>query len=211
MSVIKDLGITDLNGKITKPRRYYECSCDECKQLFIRRADRKQFNTCDGCSREKARQILVDAAIKTLEDGVKHCSQCKQLLPLAAFGTKSQMLTGFRSICKECRYEQEKETAKIYANSIKRKLVSANSQSKRREIMYKTADNSITSKSLQELKAAQNNLCGYCGCSLKFDVPKAVHLDHIIPLSKGGTHTLDNIIWACSHCNLTKSSTISTL
>lgn len=121
------------------------------------------------------------------------------------------MLTGFRSICKECRYEQEKETAKIYADSIKRKLVSANSQSKRREITYKTSDSSVTSESLQELKTAQNNLCGYCGCSLQFDVPKAVHLDHIIPLSKGGTHTLDNIVWTCSHCNLTKSNTIPTL
>ena len=142
--LIQDLGLTDLNGKLVKQRHYYNCRCDDCNTLYIRRADRKQFNTCDSCSRKRAHQKLVNATIQTLEEGTKHCSKCKQLLPLAAFGTKSQMLTGFRSICKECRYEQEKPTVKAYAESVKRKLTSANSQAKRREIMYKTADSSVT-------------------------------------------------------------------
>lgn len=34
------------------------------------------------------------------------------------------------------------------------------------------------------------------------------HLDHIIPLSKGGTHTLDNVQALCRKCNLIKSDNI---
>jgi 5-methylcytosine-specific restriction endonuclease McrA len=34
------------------------------------------------------------------------------------------------------------------------------------------------------------------------------HIDHIVPLSKGGTHTRDNIAPACPECNLRKSASL---
>ena len=50
--------------------------------------------------------------------------------------------------------------------------------------------------------------CGICGkkvnSKLKYPNSKSVSLDHIIPLSMGGTHTWDNV--QCSHleCNIEK-------
>lgn len=41
--------------------------------------------------------------------------------------------------------------------------------------------------------------CFYCGS--KFD-----QIDHYIPLSRGGSHTLENVRPSCEHCNLTKSN-----
>ena len=206
MAITKDLGITTLDGSINKPRRYYECTCDNCSTTFIKRSDRKQFDLCEKCMRDKSHQVLVDEAIKILEAEVKLCSICKQYLPLAAFGKKSQILTGFRSACKECRYEKEKESAKKYAESVRGKLASTTNQGNRRELQNKTSNNSITIDMLEALKIKQNNLCAYCNTTLLYHIPKAVHLDHIIPLSKGGTHTIDNVVWACSQCNLTKST-----
>jgi 5-methylcytosine-specific restriction endonuclease McrA len=43
--------------------------------------------------------------------------------------------------------------------------------------------------------------CYYC--HRRFD-RKHLHIDHIIPVSKGGKHSSDNICRACSKCNLTK-------
>ena len=34
--------------------------------------------------------------------------------------------------------------------------------------------------------------------------PSECHLDHIIPISKSGKHSLDNVCIACSHCNQSK-------
>ncbi len=34
------------------------------------------------------------------------------------------------------------------------------------------------------------------------------HCDHLIPLSKGGTDAIDNLVWSCEKCNLTKSNKI---
>lgn len=45
--------------------------------------------------------------------------------------------------------------------------------------------------------------CGYCGAH-----PPAVilHVDHIQPVSKGGTNEIDNLITSCSDCNIGKSN-----
>jgi 5-methylcytosine-specific restriction endonuclease McrA len=41
--------------------------------------------------------------------------------------------------------------------------------------------------------------CVYCGG--KFE-----HIDHYVPLSKGGEHTLDNVRPSCANCNLKKNN-----
>lgn len=34
------------------------------------------------------------------------------------------------------------------------------------------------------------------------------HCDHLIPLSKGGTDSIDNLVWSCKECNLKKGNKI---
>ena len=57
---------------------------------------------------------------------------------------------------------------------------------------------------VRELTQNQNGRCGICGSAL--DGP--VHVDHIVPLSRGGPHVLSN--WQAVHpeCNLTKGARI---
>ena len=44
--------------------------------------------------------------------------------------------------------------------------------------------------------------CQYCGAK----APDAeLHVDHIVPVSKGGGNSLDNLVTACAACNLGKS------
>jgi len=65
-------------------------------------------------------------------------------------------------------------------------------------------------KSLSEIvrrKAArvhQNKygyVCYYCGCDLH-EYP--VHLDHVIPVSQGGTDDVENLVLSCCFCNMAK-------
>lgn len=42
--------------------------------------------------------------------------------------------------------------------------------------------------------------CYWCGQPCKAEY----HIDHIVPLSKGGSNTADNICIACPPCNLSK-------
>lgn len=48
--------------------------------------------------------------------------------------------------------------------------------------------------------------CRFCGASPTKDPTVTLHIDHIIPWSKGGETTLDNLQTLCSKCNLGKSN-----
>jgi len=51
-----------------------------------------------------------------------------------------------------------------------------------------------------------NFSCRKCGASPAKDSSITLHIDHIIPWSKGGLTTLDNLQTLCSKCNLGKSN-----
>ncbi|WP_414543667.1 HNH endonuclease [Nostoc sp. CCY0012] len=51
----------------------------------------------------------------------------------------------------------------------------------------------------REVLKRDNHTCQYCGST------KHLTLDHVIPRSKGGQHTWDNVVTACSKCNSVKS------
>jgi 5-methylcytosine-specific restriction endonuclease McrA len=48
-------------------------------------------------------------------------------------------------------------------------------------------------------KAQYNNRCAYCGHKVKLTK------DHVIPLTKGGTNNISNIVPACMDCNRQKN------
>lgn len=43
--------------------------------------------------------------------------------------------------------------------------------------------------------------CHACGKKCK---PEEIHLDHLVPLARGGTHAPENIRVACARCNLSR-------
>lgn len=47
-------------------------------------------------------------------------------------------------------------------------------------------------------------ICHLCG-----KTPEKYHFDHVIPISKGGPHTAENIKVACAFCNLSKGNRIA--
>lgn len=60
------------------------------------------------------------------------------------------------------------------------------------------ADNDLTAEQWSALRAAWSG-CAYCGAQ---DVP--LQKDCVLPLSRGGRYTLDNVVPACRSCNASK-------
>jgi hypothetical protein len=48
--------------------------------------------------------------------------------------------------------------------------------------------------------------CMFCGKSPAIDIGTKLHIDHIVPFSKGGTNTVENLQTLCEECNLGKSN-----
>ena len=62
-----------------------------------------------------------------------------------------------------------------------------------------------TSEQWEKLCSFFNGICPRCGKQTdKFTV------DHIIPLSRGGTNTIDNLVPLCLRCNIQKSNIYTT-
>ena len=88
---------------------------------------------------------------------------------------------------------------KKYRKTEKGKASKHNSDSKRRSSEKK---GDVTTNQL--LKLQQNSThCYWCNTPLK---DKVSHVDHYIPLSKGGEHTISNLVMACAKCNLSKGA-----
>ncbi len=51
-----------------------------------------------------------------------------------------------------------------------------------------------------------NFRCVFCGKSPATDIGTKLHIDHIVPFSKGGKSTLENLQTLCEECNLGKSN-----
>ncbi len=50
-------------------------------------------------------------------------------------------------------------------------------------------------------------VCSYCGCEM--DLVSADHqvsVDHVVPLARGGTNDITNLVLCCRHCNTQKAS-----
>jgi hypothetical protein len=64
------------------------------------------------------------------------------------------------------------------------------------------ASGNHTAKDVAHIRDLQDNCCRYCGVSL--EAPIIAHLDHFIPLSRGGSNSPDNLAWSCGFCNTSK-------
>lgn len=89
------------------------------------------------------------------------------------------------------------EFKKQWYKTINGNLCRINGSSKRRAFKEQ---GDVTTIQLKELLKNSTH-CFYCNNPL---ILNAIHIDHYIPLSKGGLHTISNLRIACKKCNLSK-------
>src|SRR5665647_1750114 len=63
---------------------------------------------------------------------------------------------------------------------------------------------SYTVDELNALFEQQEGFCFYCGELLYASFETTFHIDHKIPLSRGGSNNIENIALSCAACNLSK-------
>ena len=66
----------------------------------------------------------------------------------------------------------------------------------------------MTSKLRNSIKTRDNHTCRYCSVSLAAEPHLLLEVDHIIPVSRGGLSTPDNLQTLCWRCNRTKSNKV---
>lgn len=77
-------------------------------------------------------------------------------------------------------------------------------QFKVRQARKRSAEGNHSPSDIQLLLQDQDNRCAYCGISISLEIKGDVHIDHIQPLSRGGSNWPENLAATCSYCNLSK-------
>ncbi len=105
--------------------------------------------------------------------------------------------------------ERYRESARVYRESDRGKVIATEASARYRSKREDASDGTVTEESIVLLKEIQEFKCAYCLTDLtKLDKSK-VHLDHVYPISKGGLHSITNVVWSCATCNLRKNSAVS--
>ena len=91
----------------------------------------------------------------------------------------------------------------IVNNRDKQRVRVRRSQDKRRQYKFQnTVGPAFTVRDVELQRKAQNNHCWWCSKALK----DTYHIDHRIPLSRGGSNSAENICLTCPTCNLSKNN-----
>lgn len=105
----------------------------------------------------------------------------------------------YREANRERISEQKREYYREYLQTTRGKEVKR-AQNQRRRARKVFAQLGLPFDESAQLKR-QRCKCYYCGCKLD-----KYHVDHVIPLSRGGSDGAENKVLACPDCNLSKGS-----
>lgn len=162
------------NSGNKEPRKKFSGPCKECGKC-----DEKTNYYDSLCARcyQLRKYALKVKSIK------KFCSRCEKQISRTS-------KTGF---CLNCRLSIRYAADPAYRQKVKGK-------NKLREVQKRGAGViTLTAYEWQEVLNHFGNSCAYCGTQ-----SERLEIDHYIPLSKGGTHTQDNVVPACRSCNAKK-------
>lgn len=109
----------------------------------------------------------------------------------------------------ECRYaNQLKQSAErypeLYARNVEWRRNNPDALkailTRRRAAKRAASVHLVTGRDIEHLVTRHGGKCAYCR------VAPYQHLDHVVPLSRGGMHRIGNLLPACESCNLTKAA-----
>lgn len=114
------------------------------------------------------------------------------------YKNNTEKVKKYELINKEKRKEQRKQWVENNREKI-RKYAIADSHNRRQKI--KETGLKIKTEDICSLFNQQGEICFYCKKTFS---KKELTIDHYIPISKGGLHTIENIRIACKYCNSSK-------
>lgn len=138
---------------------------------------------------------------------MKECRDCGVTKSINEFYAEKRNSDGKDSFCRDCRKVRhyawvEKNRKHVnaynvarYASSEKERNVKIAAARRRAGVQRAVSSNTVTSKDIQRIKSSA---CVACGST------ENIEIDHVIPISRGGLHSVGNLQPLCMRCNRSK-------
>lgn len=194
--------------------------CPDCGNPAL---DSPQTARCYSCFRARCREnskryrqttrrekLAGNAKLRTR--GSRVCNICERVLPIAAFSwrlCRNHTDEKLNKSCDRClqRAYEYRGCGVIDIRFWRRRACSTNYSAVsvlRKQTGLRTALSDLDYVCTPEYLAAifaESSVCHYCGVQLHAD---NLHVEHAIPLSRGGRHTAENLVLCCRDCNFLK-------
>lgn len=135
--------------------------------------------------------------------GPKRCARCGELLPADKFYRRRD--GGLSSYCRPCyadwRREWRASRPSYHSDWHKAHPEVGRAKNHRRMAIIAAAVGNHTAADIRDLLSAQVRRCAYCDGDLTM---LGYHVDHVVPLSRGGSNARDNLAASCPACNMAK-------
>ena len=163
--------------------------CGECAAIW-RRANRARLSASDS---ERRRVNAVKVSEREKEYRKTHREEKR------AYNSRYYLANSAR-FAEYYLANRDRERARNSAWYQSNPEVNREKSNRRRASRIGVGSEPVTREHLKLLFDAQDGCCRYCRTPLGTDK----HLDHRIPLARGGTHAPSNVCWSCPRCNLQK-------
>lgn len=181
--------------------------CQWCKkEITVRPKERNRKFCCHGCYSASVRAKRVNDA-----EGTARCAKCREWKPIAEFVKGVGGLP--HSYCKPCSSEwfagrrntppeKKKEYRPAFRLSPEQKAENKRAANHMQHQARRAAGEKPHKFDIQQLMCAQDARCAYCRELLS----GRYHIDHKLPVSRGGTNDLANLHITCPRCNMRKGA-----
>ena len=184
------------------PPGFRTCTvCNEVKPLDAfykdKRAPKGVTSACRECrkaaaAKRRKRRGIPERPRYDDPPGHKTCRRCGIRKPVDNFSPEPRNTTdGLRSWCDECQNDRTLEWHR--ANPAKMNELKAI----RREAVEVST---VTEREWCRLLNRFSGCCAYCGNRAKLS------MEHVIPLTRGGSHSIGNLLPVCQSCNSSKNN-----
>ncbi len=200
-------GFVSRPGATTRLNRCLACRREYTKAWNAKNAER--LHEYSRRSNQKARARGYKKPPATAAS--RTCSDCKVEKPLTQQFFTAGTNGGFSGLCKPCNRERARQWRRAHPQRVseqisKRKqhpdyLVRAQVAFAARRARKLCTPGKASTADVKRLFNRFDGRCAYCG-SL------AQHVDHVVPLSRGGSNFIGNMLPACAACNETKHSSL---
>lgn len=175
---------------------------------------RDGFKYCPRCEEEFPATLEYFSPDKQFKSGL--ASACKKCVAEMSRDWRTRNPDKHLEAKREWRKNNPEKVKQQKSDSQKRNRASANKRASRYTKRHPDRINARTRNRYARKIAAegthtdadiaahyemQNGLCAYCGIRLFHDY----HVDHYIPLIKGGSNWPDNLLLSCMTCNISKN------
>lgn len=166
--------------------------CEKCIRIKLFKRQERKDKLCAKCRKSENEKGTSYALCKTAT-----CPSCK----------KEHLAKTTKSHCPECVQDKKREKLRLYKR--KRKADYNDKTFRARCRKYGVRYEPVNRRMVYEKDKYK---CYLCKCRVVISGeyrPDQATLDHILPLSLGGSHTYDNVRTCCMLCNSNRSNNVT--